>query len=315
MVQVDHLQFVLQLLEFDRIAHRHPNHRLVTARDLEIARGIARRHGLVFPSNQFISILELVDGCTSEQKVRSILETLRNFDRYDYPTPERDFGSDQATLVDSEEGEQDRRTPPVPKAVIEAEPKVPSQNGSVAPPKNPPPTTHRKIPSPPSWVARWVPTFVGIMVAVAAFGALHHHHQLTIEYVDSVVRALKQATPVSARRGLRGFHERFPYFVTGTTGADVFRCLTGNGLRDFDVQSKIAGREECSVILVADLQSAVPLAASAPDVPAYSEEDWERIASCLAWTTCEKGREWDALPLPEVPEDDVNLDPLITFDH
>ncbi|KAK8072702.1 hypothetical protein PG996_006050 [Apiospora saccharicola] len=72
MVQVNHLKFALQLLEFDRIAHRHPNHRLVTARDLEIARGIARRHGLVFPSNQFISILELVDGCTSEQKLEEL---------------------------------------------------------------------------------------------------------------------------------------------------------------------------------------------------------------------------------------------------
>ncbi|KAK8072701.1 hypothetical protein PG996_006049 [Apiospora saccharicola] len=185
------------------------------------------------------------------------------------------------------------------------------------------------------------------MVAVAAFGALQYfvgypsmppkgdppastafpeprkepesrlasHHHLNIEYVDGVVRALKQATPVSARTGLRGFHQRFPYFVTGTTGADVFRCLTGHGLRDFNVKSKIAGREECTLILVDDLESAMQLAASAPDVPVYSEEDWERIASCLAWATCEKGQEWDALPLPEVPEDDLTLDDFLTFNH
>ncbi|KAK8008375.1 hypothetical protein PG991_010926 [Apiospora marii] len=139
MVQLDHLQFVLQLLEFDRIGRRHPNYRLVTPQDLEIARDIAQRNGLVFSRNQPVNILELVDGPRSNQKVGQILETLRTFDQYDYPTPE---ASDESTLVGSDEGEQDP-------AVLDG---VEEQNGYVEAPADPPPTAEQNAPPPPSWI-------------------------------------------------------------------------------------------------------------------------------------------------------------------
>lgn len=335
MVAANRLQFVLQLLEFDRIAHRHRNHRLVTAGDLEIARKIARRNGLVFPSNNFISILELVDGRTSEQKVQQILETLRAFDRYDYLTPERDFPSDESTVVDSEERDRDR--PPVPP--VEEQPRVPWKNGYAAPPTTPATTTttEASFPPPPSWISRWKPTIVAIIFAFAVFGTLQYlvgsalpniplisrpsppppkddppadypsyyfleppeaarGSQLSLEYVSLVVAALKQATSVSSPGRLRRFHRHYPYFVTGTSGADVVQCLQG-GSHAFFRDSNQEDRR-CARNLRIEIEPAVQLMASAPGVPSFNEE-WMWIASCLAWTTCAKVREWDITPSEE----------------
>ncbi|KAK8000543.1 hypothetical protein PG990_013143 [Apiospora arundinis] len=118
------LSRAFQLLEFNRVAWRHPNHRIITPRDLQIARDIVTRNGEAFPTTQFISVLEFVDGPISEQTLGTLLLQLRasavstDF-RYQQPTGEDEA---EATPEPAPQLEPQPAPLPTPEPTPEPEP-------------------------------------------------------------------------------------------------------------------------------------------------------------------------------------------------
>ncbi|KAK8016681.1 hypothetical protein PG993_014870 [Apiospora rasikravindrae] len=139
-----------------------------------IARNVAWRNGLVFPTNQHIDIRELVDGRASEQKVQGLLEAVRNSASYGSFTPSRVEGSGPAVELPSGAGsgttviDGDRPLPPVKGTrtpLIRKE--IVARRGSTK-------TVRQGIAPQPSNKYKWLPTTVAIAVIVLVFSALQH---------------------------------------------------------------------------------------------------------------------------------------------
>ncbi|KAK8061880.1 hypothetical protein PG994_008246 [Apiospora phragmitis] len=107
--------------------------------------------------------------------------------------------------------------------------------------------------------------------------------------VAQVVESMKQATLASVA-DLREFHEKYRFFVTGTSASEVEACL-GRGYSHSEKGRPSFEHRQCAARLEATMQTALPDAAAAPDAPRFSVE-WSWVVSCLAWTVCAGVSDW-----------------------
>ncbi|KAK8104737.1 uncharacterized protein PG998_011770 [Apiospora kogelbergensis] len=321
----DPYQLAVDLLQFDRIAKRHRNHRLVKNSDLQFARDLAKKGGREFPVRGQVDILRLVDGPRSERSVRALVTYLRTLEQSGFlnappPVPAPISGHDDSDSV-KEEDDWDTKT-----SARSNEKAATGLSRAFQ-------ILHRSLvvlfistffcyqlytefgffgwPGPDNLVLkafsaapRAIPAMNFSRVSIPSWmhptDYLSSSSKRAQDAADKelVVDILKKYTLTTFPSGIRNFNRKYPYFVTRTSASEVVACVHRKMTTDdlaVDLATQIT--EDCAVELEETVERGLPDAQKAPDLPEI-EVEWDRVVICLVWNTCSKLEEWKKLPIP-----------------